>query len=174
MSEALKTRLVSLSRNDMVIVSGLACHRPGGHQMTRGHGPGRTLRLLFECSFDHAGHAVLMPAYPFEHKPERCPFGHVLDPGLIQIGWSPCICVPAKEAAARGRGMGHLRLYCLACEEKGRTAIFFEPPHDLKQWHVRLGMRSYIHSGGPTAPKKVECSVFRAGVAVDSLLVASL
>jgi hypothetical protein len=39
-----------------------------------------------------------------------------------------------------------VRLYCLACEEEGRTAVFFEPPHDLKQWHVHLGMRS-----GPTS-----------------------
>jgi hypothetical protein len=47
-----------------------------------------------------------MPACLFEHRPEFCPFGHELGPGLIQIGWSPCICQPAKEASARGRGMG--------------------------------------------------------------------
>jgi hypothetical protein len=73
----------------------------------------------------------------FENRPERCPFGHELDPGRVQIGWSPCVCDPAKEAAERGRGMGHLRLSCRACEDEFRTSVFYEPPHDLKQWHVR-------------------------------------
>ena len=78
-----------------------------------------------------------MPVPLFEHQPERCPSGHELRPGRIQIGWSPCICAPAKEAARLGRGMGHLRLHCLQCQDQGRTAVFYEPPHDTREWHVR-------------------------------------
>jgi hypothetical protein len=25
----------------------------------------------------------------FDHKPERCPFGHLLWPGMAQVGWKP-------------------------------------------------------------------------------------
>jgi hypothetical protein len=78
-----------------------------------------------------------MSASLFENRPERCPFGHDLGPGRVQIGWSPCICEPAKEAAARGRGMGHVRLHCRQCEDEGRQSVFFEPAHDVQQWHVR-------------------------------------
>lgn len=78
-----------------------------------------------------------MPASLFENKPESCPFGHELSPGRFQVGWSPCICVPAKEAAARDRGLGHAVLYCRGCEDEGRSAVFYEPPHDTKEWHVR-------------------------------------
>ncbi len=42
----------------------------------------------------------------FDHKPQRCPFGHSLWPGMAQVGWQPCICTVAREAAERGRGMG--------------------------------------------------------------------
>jgi hypothetical protein len=73
----------------------------------------------------------------FERQPGFCPFGHLLGPGWILVGWSPCICQAAKEAAGRGRGLGHARLHCLACETEGRTATYYEPPHDLRQWHVR-------------------------------------
>jgi hypothetical protein len=27
----------------------------------------------------------------FDHKPERCPFGHQLWAGMAQVGWQPCI-----------------------------------------------------------------------------------
>jgi hypothetical protein len=73
----------------------------------------------------------------FEHRPQRCPFGHELGPGRVTIGWSPCQCQPAREAAELGRGLGHLRLSCRVCEEESRTAIFYEPAHDVTQWHVR-------------------------------------
>ena len=48
-----------------------------------------------------------------------------------------CIGEPAKEAAARGRGMGHLRLHCLQCGAEGREVAFYEAAHDVRQWHVR-------------------------------------
>jgi hypothetical protein len=78
-----------------------------------------------------------MPVPLFDHEPEVCPFGHVLGPGRVQIGWSPCACQAAQEAAARGRGLGHLRLHCLGCDAEGRTATYYEPPHDTREWHVR-------------------------------------
>jgi hypothetical protein len=40
-----------------------------------------------------------MPASLFEHKPERCPFGHPLWPGQARVGWKPCICAAAREGA---------------------------------------------------------------------------
>jgi hypothetical protein len=68
----------------------------------------------------------------FEHRPVRCPFGHSLARGKPQrIGWKPCICGPAREAAARGRGMGHLWVWCGACHEESRDTVFYEPPHDI-------------------------------------------
>jgi hypothetical protein len=78
-----------------------------------------------------------MSASLFQNRTQSCPFGHELGPGRVQIGWSPCICQPAKEAAERGRGMGHVVLHCRACEDEGRRAVFYEPGHDTKQWHVR-------------------------------------
>ncbi len=73
----------------------------------------------------------------FENKPESCPFGHELLPGKVQIGWSPCQCEPAREVAARRRGLGHHRLHCRQCEDEGRHCVYFKPPHDTSQWHVR-------------------------------------
>jgi hypothetical protein len=49
---------------------------------------------------------IFVPVSMFDHKPERCPFGHQLGPGMAQVGWQPCICTAAREAAERGRGMG--------------------------------------------------------------------
>jgi hypothetical protein len=69
----------------------------------------------------------------FAHRPEQCPFGHSLTRGKPQlISWQPCLCAPAREAASRGRGMGHLRVQCWAChEEGGRETLLFEPAHDI-------------------------------------------
>jgi hypothetical protein len=87
--------------------------------------------------------AVVTGIYPlvadlFEHKPEVCPYGHQLGPGRIGVSWTPCICEPAKEADSRGRGMGHIRLDCRECEAEGRVTVFYEPPHDPAQPHIRL------------------------------------
>ena len=49
---------------------------------------------------------IFVPVSMFDHKPERCPFGHQLWPGMAQVGWQPCICTAAREANERGRGMG--------------------------------------------------------------------
>ena len=68
-----------------------------------------------------------MSASLFENKPQRCPFGHQLWPGKAQVSWKPCICEPAREAAARGRGMGHVRVACNSCHDQLRETVFFEP-----------------------------------------------
>ena len=73
-----------------------------------------------------------MPASLFEHRPSVCPFGHDLAPGRVSVGFSPCVCALAREAAAHGGSMGHLRLHCLACEGEGRSSIFLEPPCDVR------------------------------------------
>ena len=69
----------------------------------------------------------------FAHRPERCPFGHSLARGAPQsVGWKPCICAPAREAAEDGRGMGHLWVLCGACHGDKRESMFYEPPHDVR------------------------------------------
>ena len=73
---------------------------------------------------------VWMPASLFENKPGSCPFGHQLWPGKAQVSWTPCLCEPAREAAGRGRGMGHVRVACNSCHDQLRQTVFFEPPHD--------------------------------------------
>jgi len=68
----------------------------------------------------------------FANRPERCPFGHSLARGKPQrVGWTPCVCGPAREGAERGLGMGHLRIWCEACHQEGREATFYEPSHDI-------------------------------------------
>ena len=74
---------------------------------------------------------IFMPVPLFEHKPQRCPFGHSLWPGQARVGWKPCICTAAQEGAERGRGMGHLLVTCQACHAQRRDATFYEPPHDI-------------------------------------------
>ena len=32
---------------------------------------------------------VFVPVSMFDHKPERCPFGYLLWPGMAQVGWKP-------------------------------------------------------------------------------------
>lgn len=71
-----------------------------------------------------------MPVSLFDNKPECCPFGHELWPGKARVSWKPCICVPAREAAERGRGMGHVMVTCNACHDQFREATFYEPAHD--------------------------------------------
>jgi len=74
-----------------------------------------------------------MPAPLFANKPEHCPYGHSLAAGMPQkISWLPCICDPAREAAERGRGMGHVTLWCGACSDQDhRDTRFYEPPHQV-------------------------------------------
>jgi len=67
----------------------------------------------------------------FDHKPNSCPFGHQLWPGMAQVGWQPCLCTPAQEQDKRGRGMGHLWVACNACRDQLRRTTFFQPPHDI-------------------------------------------
>src|SRR5260370_3769194 len=74
-----------------------------------------------------------MPALLFANKPERCPYGHSLATSTPQkISWLPCICGPAREAAERGRDMGHVTLWCGTCSEQDhRDTRFYEPPHEV-------------------------------------------
>jgi hypothetical protein len=83
------------------------------------------------------GHDHPMPVSVFEHKPERCPFGHQLWPGMAQVSWKPCICGPARERAEAGRGMGHVWVSCEACHEQFRDTTFYEPPHDIRHEPAR-------------------------------------
>ncbi len=71
-----------------------------------------------------------MPASLFENKPESCPFGHQLWSGKAPVSWTPCLCQPTREAAGRGRGMGHVRVACTSCHDQPRQTVLFEPPHD--------------------------------------------
>jgi hypothetical protein len=76
---------------------------------------------------------IYMPVSLFEHRPDRCPFGHSVAPGMPQrVGWMPCICTPAREAAERGRGMGHLWVSCDTCHLECWQTMFYEPPHDVR------------------------------------------
>jgi hypothetical protein len=73
-----------------------------------------------------------MPVPLFDHRPERCPFGHPLKQGMPQrVGWMPCMCTAAREAVERGRGMGHLWVLCEACHGEQWSTTFYEPPHDI-------------------------------------------
>ena len=125
-----------------------------------------------------AGKINLMPVSMFENKPQRCPFGHQLWPGKAQVSWQPCICAPAREAAERGRGMGHLRVMCNACHDQLRATVFYEPPHDLAivRWpagrQARYGRPRAAYGGPkwitptksarPTVPRRIK-SGFSAG-----------
>jgi hypothetical protein len=74
-----------------------------------------------------------MPVPLFANRPERCPFGHPLAKGAPQrVGWTPCLCGPAREGAERGLGMGHLWVLCVACHADKRESMFYEPPHDIR------------------------------------------
>jgi hypothetical protein len=76
---------------------------------------------------------IYMPVSLFEYRPERCPFGHSVAPGMPQrVGWMPCICAPAREAAERGRGMGHFWILCDTRHAERWETTFYEPSHDIR------------------------------------------
>jgi hypothetical protein len=64
----------------------------------------------------------------FDHKPERCPFGHSLWPGRAQVSWQPCLLRPGMGTIR----MGHLRVICKTCDDQFWRTTFYEPPHDIK------------------------------------------
>jgi len=66
------------------------------------------------------------------------PYDHELGPGRVEIGWMPCLCAPAREAAGRGRDLGHLRLHCPACREQRRDTTF-----------LRATSRRQVSASGP-------------------------
>jgi hypothetical protein len=73
-----------------------------------------------------------MSAALFEHRPESCPYGHSLALGRpMKVGWMPCVCAIAQEAAKAGKGFGHLWIWCLVCADQyHRRTMYYEPPHD--------------------------------------------
>src|SRR5579871_1838353 len=75
----------------------------------------------------------------FVNRPSKCPYGHSVKRGMPQrVGWKPCQCAIALEAAADGCGMGHLLIICGSCHEERQETTFYEPPHDIK--HREPGM----------------------------------
>jgi hypothetical protein len=84
-----------------------------------------------------AGRAGSVPPL-VAHRPTRCPYDHELGPGRVEIGWMPCLCAPAREAADRGRGLGHLRLHYPACREQRRDTTF-----------LRATSRRQVSASGP-------------------------
>lgn len=78
------------------------------------------------------GHDRWVPVQLFDHRPQRCPFGHHLGPGQATVSWRPCACGPAAEANERGRGMGHLTVTCGTCWDEHRVTRYHEPPHDTR------------------------------------------
>jgi hypothetical protein len=55
----------------------------------------------------------------------------------IHVAWTPCICEPAKEEVARGRGPGHIVLHCQAYEDEDTIAVFYDTACDTSQLHLR-------------------------------------
>ena len=66
----------------------------------------------------------------FDHKPDRCPFGHALWPGSAQVSWQPCLCT--SPGTASGAAWGHLRVSCKTCHDRLWQTTFYQPPHDIK------------------------------------------
>jgi hypothetical protein len=78
-----------------------------------------------------SGMIIFVSVSMFDHKPERCPFGHSLWPGMAQAGWQPCICMAVQEGTERGRSMGHLWMSCNTCHDQLWQTTFYQPPHDI-------------------------------------------
>jgi len=93
--------------------------------------------LHFGAASGCSGQNGYMSVFLFENNPKYCPFGHRLGPGRVLVGWTPCMCAPAREAGVLGHGLGHLWVRCEACREEGWEATFYEPPHDVTQRHAR-------------------------------------
>jgi hypothetical protein len=110
---------------------------------------------------DVNGHGIRMLASLFEHKPSVCPFGHDLAPGRVSVGFSPCVCALAREAAAHGGSMGHLRLHCLACEGEGRSSIFLEPPCDVRHREQLGGWQLTRDPAVPPPPQAADAGRLR-------------
>lgn len=74
-----------------------------------------------------------MPASLFKHKPEQCLVGHSPAPGQAADGRMETLHrAPAREAAAEGRGIGHLLICCGSWDDELRRTTFYEPPHDIR------------------------------------------
>jgi hypothetical protein len=79
---------------------------------------------------DWSGHDHLDARFSVREKAGMLPVRSQLWPGKAQVSWKPCICGPAREAAVRGRGMGHAMVTCDACHDQLRQTTFYEPAHD--------------------------------------------
>jgi hypothetical protein len=87
-----------------------------------------TLTETYSSRHDHR-----MPALLFANMRGHCSYGHSLAPGMSQkVSLLACICDSAREAAERGRGMGHATLWCATCSaEDHRDTRFYEPSHEV-------------------------------------------
>ena len=79
----------------------------------------------------------------FENKPEYCPFGHELWPGKVQVSWTPCVCEPAREAARRGRGMGHVRVTCNSCHDQRLAETASQGGYGIVGLHIQVGTEQH-------------------------------
>lgn len=57
-------------------------------------------------------------------QPKTCPYGHLLGPNRVLVGWSPCVCPEASAAYG-----GHATVQCLACLDHEIRSVCYEPPH---------------------------------------------
>jgi hypothetical protein len=81
-------------------------------------------------------HHYWMAVSLIRHKPATCPFGHDLtDCDSCWVSWMPCMCGPVRETreAEPLRGGGHVLMRCKACSGDRTDAVYYEPPHDLRQ-----------------------------------------
>lgn len=61
-----------------------------------------------------------------ETRTNICPYGHIYGPGLVLVGWAPCICPPAWNWVK-----GHRTTQCEQCRAEGWTTIRYKPHHPL-------------------------------------------
>jgi hypothetical protein len=79
----------------------------------------------------------------------------LIDLPLVHTEEVPCICEPAR-AAERGRGMGHLTLWCGTCSaEDHRGTMLYEPPHEIGH--------SGVLSNWTTRPDALTLRIRRSG-----------
>lgn len=77
-----------------------------------------------------------------------CPYGHLLTPGDVDVGWSPCICPPAWEHHG-----GHQTLQCRACTRHNITSVRYVPEH-VGGGHPNRQSRPGQPGGGGSRPEE--------------------
>ena len=118
-----------------------------------------------------------MPVSLFENEPECCPFGHKLWPGKAQVSWTPCICESAREAAERGRGMGHVRVTCKSLPRPvPADSVLRAAARQRAPAVYRLGDRtgSPALSASATTARATATAAGRSGAAMQTTQMISL